>query len=139
VPWNWSKDGAMHERDNPLFWDESKKILFSWQFNSYSYFDASIEVLIASGLQRPSETYSPPAEGRNLNLILYIFSSVKEWVFYLHAVKLMVLDIVSFGIGFVTSKHNSLLVYCSIFIYVIMCINIKTSQFIVLLNSRKKL
>jgi hypothetical protein len=31
------KDRAMHEGDNPLFWDEFTDLLSSWQFCSYSY------------------------------------------------------------------------------------------------------
>jgi hypothetical protein len=35
----------MPEGDNPSFWDEFIKFTFSWQFNSYTYFKASAEVL----------------------------------------------------------------------------------------------
>jgi hypothetical protein len=42
---NPSKDRAMPEGDNPSFWDEFTILLFSWQFNLYSYFKASTEVL----------------------------------------------------------------------------------------------
>jgi hypothetical protein len=62
---NPSKDRAMHAGDNPSFWDEFiKKLLFSWQNYSYSYFK-QVPKYLATGLKRPSGTNSPPAEASN--------------------------------------------------------------------------
>jgi hypothetical protein len=42
---NLSNDRAMHERDNPSFWDEFMNLLFSGQNYAYLYFKASTKVL----------------------------------------------------------------------------------------------
>jgi hypothetical protein len=44
VSWNWTKDRAILRGNNPSFRDEFIK-LFAWQFNSYSSFEASADVL----------------------------------------------------------------------------------------------
>jgi hypothetical protein len=52
---NLSKDRAMSEGDIPSFWDEFTNLLFSWQFNSYSYIKASTEVLSNWAVETPGD------------------------------------------------------------------------------------
>jgi hypothetical protein len=52
----WIKLHCMPERDNPSFWDELQNLLFSWQFNLYSYFKASIKVHVLGNISVQSAT-----------------------------------------------------------------------------------
>jgi hypothetical protein len=65
---NPSKDRAMHKGDNPSFWDEFIKFtFFSTIFFMFRIFN-QVPKYLATGLYRPSGTYSPPAEASTQEL-----------------------------------------------------------------------
>jgi hypothetical protein len=63
-----SKDRAMHEGDNLSFWDEFIKFTFFIDSCIYIRIFKQVPKYLATGLQRPSRTYSPPAEASTQGL-----------------------------------------------------------------------
>jgi hypothetical protein len=62
------KDRAMHEGDNPSFWDEFKNYTFFLTVLFIYVFLKQVPKYLATELKGPSGTYSPPAEASTQGL-----------------------------------------------------------------------